>query len=133
MRQQIADLITRYSVFVDDRRLSDVVQLFVSDGRVLVTGKVVTNGRIEMNGHAEISAWLSRLTAGGGPTGKHFLSNMLIEVDEAVAKATTDMMFVKAGTDGRRWDIWELAKYHDEFVLTSAGWRFRSRQIAIFP
>ena len=135
MREEIQDLISKYSVFVDDRKLSQVVDLFVEDGYVSVTGKVVTNGLIEMRGHAEIAAWLNRLTDNGkgGPVGKHCLSNMLVTINANTASSQTDMMFVKQAADGRRWDVWELARYYDEFVRTPSGWRFKSRNIAIFP
>ena len=133
MFESIRDLIHRYSYYVDEREMEKCTDLFIAEGVVTVVGKVVTNGRITMNGHDQILAWLQRLVAGGGPVGRHIVSNSIIEpVSESEATAISEMTFIRRDDEKSDWKMLEAVRYNDRFVKVDGKWKFKFREIAIF-
>jgi hypothetical protein len=80
----------------------------------------------------EVLSRLVILYADGTPRTKHVTTNLVIELDEAEARATARSYFtVLQATDGLRLQAIVAGRYHDRFVCADGAWRFDERVISM--
>jgi 3-phenylpropionate/cinnamic acid dioxygenase small subunit len=124
-KDQIIDLVHRYSYFVDHRLYDDVVELFtedcVVDYRPGVEPPVDSRTRLrQMFGH------------GGGrfTSTSHHNANILVTFDNADrASVRTSVYAWHTRSDGTTPRLWGY--YHDIVVRRPEGWRIARRQLRV--
>ena len=132
--EEIRLLVLSYSYFVDGGD-GDIVSLFTEDG--------VWDS--SDNGHPKLTGWseLSRLFGdregrelrrqSGNRLNHVVLSPLITDLDEheghGVCTYAGQVLF-----NGRSYVVQEAGRYHDHYVRTPDGWRFRSRVLEhVFP
>ncbi len=120
-RQEITDLITRYTRAVDTKNYADLHQVFTEDAVLDYS---------QMGGPTDTPAvavpWIEEGLAGFDRV-QHLIGQVAIELSGDTAKATayfTNPM-VSVGPDGSE-QLWEVGGYyHHDLVRTPDGWRSR--------
>lgn len=127
-REQILNLMNEYCYRIDAGDLEGFAALF-EDAVFHVLGDP-SGGQ---NGAAEVLEMLGNITLyDGKPLSKHVLSNVTIEVDDEHGTATAQSyitVYQAVPPDFPLQAIF-LGHYHDEFVRTESGWRFKRRTIS---
>jgi hypothetical protein len=116
-------LVTELAWRVDHQRADAVADLFVDDGE-MVLGSTVLPGR------EEIGAWGRRRISAGYAT-RHVCTNMRFEATGTGAATGTTVVtvYLHNGDGPGDTTAYTVGEYQDQFVRTSAGWRFRSRRM----
>lgn len=121
-RQEITDLITRYTRAVDTRSFGDLADVFTDDA-VLDYSSV--GGPV--GPPSEVVAWVEKGLAGFDRF-QHLIGQISIELGEDVATATAYFSnpMVSIAPDGSE-KLWEVGGYyHHDLVRTPHGWRSRA-------
>ena len=115
-------LMTRYCHLVDDGAFEEIPHLWSEDAELVLRGETVT-------GPAAIAATISGLQT-PERRGIHAGVNIIIDVDGDTARAVSDFVFMRR--EGTPDPIVKfVGRYHDQFVRTRDGWRFRRREIRV--
>ena len=117
--EQIKQTLARYWQYLDDRRATEWLDLFVDDA-VLQYQEVVMRSRRELE---PIAADLKNHTPG-----KHLSSNEIVEVDGDNATAHSDVVFLEPNADGTV-KIRFYGRCDDTLRRDGSVWRFTSRSI----
>ncbi|KRF12289.1 hypothetical protein ASG90_14985 [Nocardioides sp. Soil797] len=119
-RQEIVDLLTRYTRAVDTKAYDDLAHVFTSDA---VLDYAASGGPV--GPPAEVVPWIRKGLAGFQRT-QHILGQVSITFDgpdrAAVTAYFTNPMVVvdREGSEG----LWEVGGYyHHDLVRTPNGWR----------
>ena len=121
-KDYIRELMARYAQALDACRFADVAACFAADGEW-------TTDYGAARGPAEIEKFISGIVPvkGEGPQRKHYITNMIIEVDGDTASAVSDYLVVRESDNGL---IPVMGgSYKDRFVKTPAGWRFARKEL----
>ncbi len=122
-RIAINDLLTRYTVAIDQKDWSLLDTCFTPDAQVDYTTSGGTKGV-----YPEVRAWLEKALA-IFPITMHFISNSTVELDGDRATARTyvinPMVFVNP--DGTQHIFTVGAYYNDKLVCSDDGWRIAER------
>lgn len=120
-RQEITDLITRYTRAVDTRSFDDLANVFIDDA---VLDYSIVGGPKDVP--AVVVPWIEKGLAGFDRF-QHLVGQVSIELDGDEARATayfTNPM-VSINPDGTE-KLWEVGGYyHHDLVRTAHGWRSR--------
>lgn len=123
-------LVYRYAQLLDLGQQDKVPALFVDDGVWELPG------RIRFAGRAELDAGIPTRLNAPGRTARHLCMNVVIDVlgpDEAVGTSYMvnyrydDPSGVPADLAPTGDPVY-IGEYHDRFVRTEGGWRFRRRR-----
>ena len=124
-RQEIADVLTRYTRAIDTREWDRLDDVFTADARIDYTA---TGGGV--GSFTEMKQWLAD-TLPMFATYQHTLGQLEVTLapdgdgDAATVAAYFYNPMVFAGDSGE--SLWEVGGiYHHELVRTGAGWRSRS-------
>ena len=120
-RQEIADVLTRYTRAIDTRDWDRLDDVFTPDARIDYTATGGGSGTF-----AEMKQWLAE-TLPMFRTYQHTLGQLEVTLrgDDATVAAYFHNPMVLAGDSGET--LWEVGGiYHHELVRTGAGWRSRS-------
>ena len=122
-RLQINDLLTRYTVAIDQKDWNLLDTCFTPDAHVDYTTSGGTKGA-----YPEVRKWLEQALS-VFPITMHFISNSTVELDGDAATARTyvinPMVFVNP--DGSQHIFTVGAYYNDKLVHTDDGWRIADR------
>jgi 3-phenylpropionate/cinnamic acid dioxygenase small subunit len=118
---EIRRTLGRYSLLCDDGRFDEWGELFTEDARLELMGKVTTGRRAIVTYMQSVQPAESR--------GLHMTSGSLVEVDEAIAAATTNYIFVRPTTEGVA--IVAAGRYYDQLVRDGRRWLFAQRRITL--
>ena len=119
-RQEIADVLTRYTRAIDTREWDRLDDVFTPDARIDYTA---TGGGV--GSFAEMKQWLAD-TLPMFATYQHTLGQLEVALDgdQATVAAYFYNPMVLAGESGE--SLWEVGGiYHHVLVRTEAGWRSR--------
>jgi len=121
----IKETLYRYSLMVDRRRWELIDEVFTQDATIDYTsvGAGATSGP-----HREMLTWLDEMLK-PWPMNLHFISNEIIAVEGDRAKSTCCFNAPMGRKDaaGKSTFLTNGGYYHDELLLTEAGWRIRER------
>ena len=125
IRSACAALIADYAYYVDHREFGKAVDLFTDDGRI-DRPDLVSNGRAEIAAH-----WSSRPAS---IVTRHVCSPPSFrDIEQETATAVTYFTLYHLNHDGDgpppMVDPAALGEFHDSFVKTDDGWRFRLRKV----
>ena len=120
-REEIRNLAVRYGFLVDERDVAGICALFSADGE-LRTKSGPSKGR----GTDAIAAYYRNGYRVLGPT-NHFTHGHLIDFDAGNPDLATGVVFAHAEVVRAGVPMVTAMRYHDTYVRTSAGWRFRER------
>ena len=111
-KDAIRELMARYCYALDACRFAEVAALFASDGEW-------TTSYGNACGRAEIEALLDSVVPkpGEGPQRKHYITNIIIELDGDEAKTASDYLVVRDSENGLLPVMG--GRYHDRFVHRS--------------
>ncbi len=118
-RQQITDLLTRYTRAVDTRNFDDLYEVFTADA---VLDYSAPGGPV--GPPSEVVPWIEKGLA-GFTRAQHMLGQVAIELDGDTATATAYMYnpMVSTAPDGTE-HLWEVGGYyHHTLVRDGEGWR----------
>ena len=122
-RFAIQDLLTRYTVAIDQKDYELLDTCFVSDAHVDYT----SSGGIK-GSYAEARVWLEKALA-IFPVTQHFISNYVIELagDKATSRTYLLNPMGFKNPDGSMHVFTVCGYYNDDLVRTSDGWRIAQR------
>jgi 3-phenylpropionate/cinnamic acid dioxygenase small subunit len=127
-RQEILDLIHRYSYCYDEHDLESFAALFTDDAVLsLPTGDIVSRAEI----HRTFAA-RRRMLADQGIQPRHHQTNVLLEAvadDEVRGRAMLLLTWQHRGEPGPR--LQGSGIYEDRFRRTERGWRLARRRIRV--
>lgn len=118
-RIELDELITRYSIAVDDRDLEALAELFTSDAWFDSVGGRTT-GR-----EALVSYYAGRLER-YGPT-YHVPHTQVVEFDGDERAHGVVLAHAELAIDGEAFAV--AMRYYDEYAREDGRWRFRSRHL----
>jgi ketosteroid isomerase-like protein len=121
-RLEIEALVTEYAWLLDHRRWHDVAGLCTDDVVLLIRGR-------EIVGKAGLADWAEARAAKKNRKTQHQMTLIRVAAtgaDEATGSAALVLHMAKSG-GGSYVDL--AGEYHDEYVRTPAGWRFRRRHL----
>jgi 3-phenylpropionate/cinnamic acid dioxygenase small subunit len=122
-RFAINALVTEYAWLLDHRRWHDVADLCTEDAELNIRGR-------QINGKAGLSEWADYRALKKSRRTQHQMTNLRldpVEPDRVEGIAALVLHVAKAGSGGTYVDL--VGEYHDEYVRTPAGWRFRRRKL----
>jgi ketosteroid isomerase-like protein len=112
-KDKIAELRELYAIYFDNRDAEAFLTIFADDGVMVVPGSK------EIIGHERLARLVSSIPANGG---KHIPIDAEISVNGDEASCNGPYRMELAGEV-------HTGQYDDQFVRTSAGWRFSKRVI----
>ena len=115
----IQQLYARYNTTIDSGDAAGWAATFTPDG--------VFAGNYK--GTAALQGFVTTLRAGRGPAQRHFSADLVITPAAEGATATVSTLLVDLAT--RPASIAGFIQYTDVLVKTPAGWRFKSRALAM--
>lgn len=118
-RQEIAALVAAYGRLVDDRDWDAVEMLYAPDSVFDTVG-----GRI--TGRKAVRDYYEQRTNQFGPT-YHYPHSHEIFLDGDDAAHGIVCAHAELAIDGDT--VWIALRYHDSYVRTNEGWRFRERKV----
>ena len=129
-RDAIEKLVFRYAERIDQGDFEGVGELF-AEAEISVEGSAaVTRGREAVRELYETTT--RRYPDDGTPKTKHLTTNLIIEVDEAAARATCRSYFtVIQQTPSLPLQIIITGRYRDTFVCADGVWRFAARHMIL--
>ena len=119
-QQRIRDLVSRYSMAVDDRALDELAELFARDGAFRHLNGVGAHGR-----DAVREFYLERMKT-MGPS-YHYPHDHIVDVTGPDTASGVVNAHAEMGIDGRC--IVVALRYNDDYVLEEDAWRFRDRAL----
>ena len=122
-RLQINDLLTRYTVAIDQKNWSLLDSCFTPDAHLDYTSAGGVAGD-----YAKVRGWLEAALA-PFPMTVHFISNSVVELagDEATARTAVLNPMGFENEDGSLHIFTVGAYYNDKLARTDDGWRIRER------
>ncbi|WP_244931332.1 nuclear transport factor 2 family protein [Nocardioides sp. W7] len=128
LRLALGDLVHRYAALADQRRTSDLAELFAEDGELVVpTPPERLEPHLELRGRAAIAEHLSVL-AGLMLTSHQLVGEVYDALDDN--RAVGRVACVAHHLDGERDVVWHL-HYDDTYVRESGVWRIRRRELRL--
>jgi hypothetical protein len=118
---EIQQLYGYYTRDVDPNSVRDASWLFASDGTFEVRGRKYTGAKELQTFYEDLR---KRQTFGI----RHLNSNFLVEPTPGGARGTAYMIQVERRDAAKPIDVTIFGVYHDTFVKTPQGWRFKSRE-----
>lgn len=125
---QITNLLYRYAECIDTGDLVAAAALF-RHARVKVRNGSEPLGEPEL-----LALWRQTMVIHpcGTPRTKHVITNPIIELDEAAARATCRSYYtVVQGMEGFAPQIIASGRYHDAFEKVDGAWRFCERDYSL--
>ena len=121
-KDAIRELMATYAMALDACRFADVAACFSPDGEW-------TTNYGAARGPAEIEKFISGIVPvkGEGPQRKHYITNIIIQVDGDNASAVSDYLVVRESENGLMPVMG--GSYKDNFIRTPAGWRFSRKEL----
>ena len=121
-KDAIRELMATYAMALDACRFADVAACFAPDGEW-------TTSYGAARGPAEIEKFISGVVPvkGEGPQRKHYITNIIIEVDGDTARAVSDYLVVRES--GRDLIPVMGGTYRDKWVRQDATWRFQRKEL----
>lgn len=124
-KDDIKEVLYRYSIMVDRRRWELVPEVFTEDATIDYTsvGSGGTKGPV-----GPMLEWLEQ-SLEPWPMNLHFITNEIIQIDGDTAKSTCcfNAPMGRKKKDGSGFFLTNAGYYEDELVRTEAGWRIRKR------
>jgi uncharacterized protein (TIGR02246 family) len=121
-KDAIREVMARYCHALDACRFDDVARLFAEDGEW-------TTDYGGARGRAEIAALLRGVVPvkGEGPQRKHYITNIIITLDGATARAVSDYLVIRESETGL---IPVMGgAYKDVFVKRDGEWQFLRKEL----
>jgi ketosteroid isomerase-like protein len=122
-RLAIGDLVTEYAWLLDHRRWHEVADLCTDDAVLTIRGR-------EIRGRPGLAEWAEHRAANKARRTQHQMTLLRLEAvspDVVTGTAALVLHVAKAGHGGTYVDL--VGQYHDEYVRTTEGWRFRRRHL----
>ena len=122
---QVRRLLALYCQLMDDRSYGEWSELFTADGVWALGGK-------EYRGAAEARAYMDQLLRNRPQRrSRHLNTNLLIELDGAMGRVTSDYAMLASEPDGAPWTVIALGRYFDRVVRAPDGsrWQFAERRL----
>jgi 3-phenylpropionate/cinnamic acid dioxygenase small subunit len=122
-RLAIEALVTEYAWLLDHRRWDEVQTLFTGDAVLFIRGR-------EIVGTDGLATWAEARAAKESRRTQHQMTLVRLEPvsrDQVKGTAALVLHVAKSGGGGTYVDL--VGEYEDEYVRTSAGWRFRRRRL----
>jgi hypothetical protein len=124
-KDEIVDLVHRYSYCVDHKRYDELAELFTDDCVVDYGPGIAPPTR----NRAEFRAMFGR-PGGGFAATSHHNANVLVTFDDADHASVAASVYAWHRTNGgdtpRLWGY-----YHDTVVREASGWRIATRQLRV--
>lgn len=125
--REIENLIYKYAELIDSGNLEGMAQLFCYADFIGPDGKLVSHGAEEFLALQRRAVNIDSNT--NTPHTKHITTNVIIEVDESLDKATARSYFtVLQSTENFALQPIIAGRYKDSFERANGHWRFRRRQ-----
>ena len=124
-REQIRDLIARYTHCADSGRFRDLVMLFSEEGELEVESRPPLRGRLAIEAFLE-GVGTTLAERHGRPIVRHLVTNVLLDVQDPDS-ATAASYFVVLNASGL--DHW--GRYRDRFIRLGEQWFFASRSVRL--
>lgn len=121
-KDSIREVMARYCHALDACRFDEVARLFADEGEW-------TTDYGTARGRKEIEALLSRTVPrkGEGPQRKHYITNVIIKVENDTASAVSDYLIIRESEQGL---IPVMGgTYKDLFEKRDGQWRFRRKEL----
>ena len=121
-KDAIREVMARYCHALDAGRFDDVAALFAEDGEW-------TTDYDSATGRDAIEAMLTRNVPkkGEGPQRKHYITNIIIKVDNETASAVSDYLIIRESENGL---IPVMGgTYKDKFEKRDGTWLFRRKEL----
>lgn len=118
----IREILAKYCTFGDNGRFKELAALFTDDG--------IWEGRMgKAQGRAEIEALMLRTNPlpGQGPVRRHLVTNVVIDIEGAMATVRSSFMMLRESADGPA--IGAVGSYLDRFAKLGGTWLIRSREV----
>jgi hypothetical protein len=132
-RLALTDLVHRYAAGVDDRRFGDVVELFTDAAELKVPDPPHSLEPVrDHSGHAGVREALSSLAAVART--EHAIVGEVYSGGPGTANAYGRIACIAHHWSYQREQVTDLVwhlRYDDEYQLSDAGWRIRSRALTI--
>jgi uncharacterized protein (TIGR02246 family) len=121
-KDAIRELMARYCFALDACRFPEVAELFAEDGEW-------TTSYGSAKGRTEIEALLESVVPkpGEGPQRKHYITNIVIELDGDRAEALSDYLVVRQA-EGALLPVMG-GRYKDRFVKRNGTWAFARKEL----
>lgn len=121
-KDAIRELMARYAYALDACKFAEVAALFAEEGEW-------TTSYGSARGRAEIAALLERNVPkpGEGPQRKHYITNIIIQLDGVRAHATSDYLVVRE-SDGGLLPVMG-GRYKDDLVKQGDAWLFARKEL----
>ncbi len=123
-RQEIDDVLTKYSTVIDNRRWEEFETVFTADAILDYRSAGGIRGPL-----VEVGSWLSTVLPFFRWT-QHLVVNRVVDLVPGADHATSHASFYNpngAEVDGEPWLFVVGGAYHDQLVRTPAGWRISHR------
>jgi uncharacterized protein (TIGR02246 family) len=121
-KDAIREVMARYCHALDSCRFEDVARLFAQDGEWMTDYG-------SARGRAEIAAFLQSIVPrkGEGPQRKHYITNIVITLEEGTARSVSDYLIIRESEHGL---IPVMGgTYHDVFVKRDGDWQFLRKEL----
>lgn len=125
-RAEIAELIARYCVAMDDRDVDAFPRLFTPDVRIR-SG----DGAMDARGLADVTAMFTGRFAVLGPS-HHFTHDRVVEFDGGDGDAARGLVLAHAEMNRRGEPMLAAIRYHDVYARHDGCWKFRERELRFF-
>lgn len=123
-RESIRDLLTHYCYLHTARDFAGLAGLFTEDACFeSLAGPCI--------GRRAIEGYFAKLlpTRPAGPDRKHFVSEVLIQLQGDAASVRSQFLMVRQA--GKTVEVSAAGRYEDEVVLQEGAWRFRARRVLV--
>jgi 3-phenylpropionate/cinnamic acid dioxygenase small subunit len=122
-RYAIEGLVNEYAWLLDHQRWHEVADLCTDDA-------VLSIRRREIVGKEGLAEWAEYRAAKGARKTLHQMTNLRIDaVDQNHATGVAALVLHMAKGSGNTTYVDLVGDYHDEYVRTPDGWRFRRRRL----
>lgn len=121
-KMAIHEIVSKYCFYVDNRRWTELRTLFTDDAEWIAPYAHAKNGD-------EVVAVMDSLIppVGQGPERKHFVSNLVIDLNGDTATAESNFFVSRAEGDGIIISV--VGTYADELRKENGQWKFRKRDV----
>ena len=121
-KDAIRELMAHYCQALDACRFGDVAALFVADGEWTTTYGTA-------HGREAIEALLTSVVPkrGEGPQRKHYITNIIVTLDGARARAVSDYLIVRESEHGLMAVMG--GTYKDQFAKLDGSWHFTRKEL----
>ena len=124
-RLMINDLFVRYTTALDAGDVETIVSCFTEDGALESPAVGVYSGR---QGIREFAARFARFRAGGSQL-RHFISNLVVDVDGDAARATCYLLTTI--TQNGRTELMPPGRYDCRLTRVDGAWLFTHRLVVL--